>query len=82
MAKFKLRVTPSWSSKQPTPLPKWSIRKSEQDFKVCLSQEQSYILLFYDGASMNNLGVEGVGGNLRDPRGDLVVSYSWGLVKV
>lgn len=81
MAKFNLGVTPSWSSKQSTPLPKWAIRKNEQDFKDWLSQQQSYTF-FYDGASKNNPGVASASGSLRDPGGNPLVSYAWGLGKV
>jgi ribonuclease HI len=54
---------------------------SNSEFKEWLSQQHSNIL-FFDGASRNNLGVIGVGGIICDLGGNPLVQFSWGLGNV
>lgn len=36
-------------------------------------------ILFFDGASNNNLGRAEVGGLILDPKGEVITTYEWGL---
>jgi hypothetical protein len=59
---------------------KWQLRFNDLDF-LLWQRQQSFPILFFDGASTGNPGVIGAGGVIFESDGKNVLDYSWGLGK-
>eukprot|EP00253_Pinus_taeda_P019866 PITA_19866 len=56
----------------------WKLRGTKQEVENWI-HKQKRPTLFFDGASKNNPGQAGAGGIIRDPQGEILVKYEWGL---
>jgi ribonuclease HI len=58
--------------------PCWQLQYTYQEFINWLNSHKKHVLSF-DGASKGNPGEGGAGGAIRNPRGQLMDTYSWNL---
>eukprot|EP00253_Pinus_taeda_P028873 PITA_28873 len=78
VSKFKIKASTNKRTSISQSGQIWKLRGTKQEVESWI-QKQNRPSLFFDGASKNNPGQAGAGGIIRDPQGEILVKYQWGL---
>lgn len=78
LGNFNLKPNTRILLKNKTGTQKWKLRGTEEEVHNWI-RSQNKNVLYFDGASKKNPGQAGAGGIIKDPHGNLMVSFEWGL---